>query len=231
MKQPICGTAGSAWARASSRSFTPTCPAWTTSTATTTTAAARAAGRSCQGMTFNYESALTKPEYILKLSQERVLGMPYSISEWANVLPNQWRLEAPPLMAFYGNCLNGWDVPHALRHRRRRRRIHAIPQVDVAGQRALAPLCQYPALSQVIRRGDVKEGPMVFARNLSEAKVFSGGQSEGRGDQDRHLRALRDVQPSRASTPARLAALLCGRRRQDRRAVHQGRAEPTSPST
>jgi hypothetical protein len=34
-------------------------------------------------------------------------------------------------------------------------------------------LCQYPALSQVIRRGDVKEGETVFTRNLSEAKVFS----------------------------------------------------------
>ena len=34
-------------------------------------------------------------------------------------------------------------------------------------------LCQYPALAQVIRRGDVREGPLVFARNLSEEKTFS----------------------------------------------------------
>ena len=27
------------------------------------------------------------------------------------MLPNQWRLEAPPLMTFYGQCLNGWEVP------------------------------------------------------------------------------------------------------------------------
>jgi hypothetical protein len=126
-----------------------------------------------QGMAFNHEPALTKPEEILKLSQERVLGMPYTISEWASVLPNQWRLEAPPLMAFYGNCLNGWDAP-----------IHfAVEGEGTNGFTRLlkwmwpvcepSTLCQYPVLSQVIRRGDVKEGKPVFTRNLSEAKVFS----------------------------------------------------------
>ena len=93
-----------------------------------------------QGMTFNYESALTEPKHILKLGMERVLGMPYGVSEWANVLPNQWRLEAPPIMTFYGQCLNGWDVPDPFRLGRRRRRFLRLPQVDVAGQRALDPL-------------------------------------------------------------------------------------------
>jgi len=125
-----------------------------------------------QGMPFNDESALTKPECILKLSQERVLGLPYTISEWANVLPNQWRLEAVPLMAFYGSCLNGWDAP-----------IHFACEGGGGGfSRFLkwmwpigepSTLCQYPALSQVIRRGDVKEGPEAFVRNLPETKLFS----------------------------------------------------------
>ena len=34
-------------------------------------------------------------------------------------------------------------------------------------------LCQYPALAQAIRRGDVREADLVFARNLSEEEVFS----------------------------------------------------------
>ena len=125
-----------------------------------------------QGMPFNDESALKKPECILKLSQERVLGMPYTLSEWASVLPNQWRLEAPPLMAFYGNCLNGWDAP-----------IHFACESGGGGfSRFLkwmwpigepSTLCQYPALSQLIRRGDVKEGEEVFVRNLPDGKLFS----------------------------------------------------------
>ncbi len=124
--------------------------------------------------TFSHEPALTNPDFILKLSQERVLGMPYSISEWANVLPNQWRLEAPPLMAFYGNCLNGWDAPQHF----------AIEGDGGTGFAKFlkwmwpvnepSTLCQYPALSQLIRRSDVKEGELVFVRKLSEDKVFSG---------------------------------------------------------
>ena len=120
----------------------------------------------------NHEAALTEPKHLLKLGMERVLGMPYGISEWANVLPNQWRLEAPPLMTFYGQCLNGWDVP-----------MHfALEGTSGGFTRMLkwmwpigepSTLCQYPALARVIRRGDVREGELVFARNLSEAKVFS----------------------------------------------------------
>ncbi|HEY3321867.1 MAG TPA: hypothetical protein VGP72_15470 [Planctomycetota bacterium] len=123
------------------------------------------------GLTFNEETALKKPECILKLSQERVLGLPYAISEWANVLPNQWRLEAPGLMAFYGNCLNGWDAP-----------MHFAVEGDGGFCRFLkwmwpvteaSTLCQYPILSQVIRRSDVQEGKMSFVRNISEKQIFS----------------------------------------------------------
>lgn len=125
-----------------------------------------------QGMPFNHEAALTEPKHLLKLGMERVLGMPYGISEWANVLPNQWRLEAPPLMTFYGQGLNGWDVP-----------MHFALEGTGGGFTRLlkwmwpigepSTLCQYPALARVIRRGDVREGDLVFARNFSEAKVFS----------------------------------------------------------
>ena len=124
------------------------------------------------GQPFNHEGALTEPKRILKLGMERVLDMPYGISEWANVLPNQWRLEAPPLMTFYGQCLNGWEVP-----------IHFAQEGTAGGfPRFLkwmwpvnepSTLCQYPALARVIRRGDVREGEVVFVRSLSEEKVFS----------------------------------------------------------
>lgn len=125
-----------------------------------------------QGFTFNDEAALTEPKHLLKLGMERVLGMPYGVSEWANVLPNQWRLEAPPIMTFYGQCLNGWDVP-----------IHFALDGSAGGFCGFlkwmwpvnepSTLCQYPALAQVIRRGDVREGPLVFARNFSDEKTFS----------------------------------------------------------
>jgi hypothetical protein len=124
------------------------------------------------GQPFRHEGALTEPKHILKLGMERVLDMPFGISEWANVLPNQWRLEAPPLMTFYGQCLNGWEVP-----------IHFALEGTAGGFTRFmkwmwpvgepSTLCQYPALARVIRRGDVSEGELVFARNLSKEKIFS----------------------------------------------------------
>ncbi len=204
-----------------SRNSTRTCRAWTTSTATTTTAAAPAAGRSCQGCPSTTRRALTEPKHILKLGMERVLGMPYGISEWANVLPNQWRLEAPPLMTFYGQCLNGWDVPihFALEGGRR---LHAVPQVDVAGQRALDALpIPGPGAGDPPRRRAAK-ATLVFARNLSEEKTLQRPAAEGRGDQGRHLRALRDVVRAGHQRP-QPGQLLCRGGGQDRRPVPQGR--------
>ena len=127
------------------------------------------------GHTFQHEGALTKPENILKLGSERVMGMPFTISEWANVLPNRWRLEAPPLMAFYGNCLNAWDAPIHFAHsvgsrpgdRSFIKRLWWMWPVNEP-----STLCQYPALSQVIRRRDVREGEPAFVREFSEAELF-----------------------------------------------------------
>ena len=127
------------------------------------------------GLPFNHVAALHKPQEFLKLSSERVLGMPFGISEWANVLPNQWRLEAPPLMTFYGNCLNGWDAPilfaHGVGSRPGERSFTRLLKWMWPVHEA-STLCQYPALSQAIRRQDIQEGKLVFARNFSEDEVF-----------------------------------------------------------
>jgi hypothetical protein len=173
-----------------------------------------------QGLPFNDESALKKPECMLKLSQERVLGMPYTISEWASVLPNQWRLEAPPLMAFYGNCLNGWDAP-----------IHFACEGGGGGfSRHLkwmwpigepSTLCQYPALSQVIRRGDVKEGEEVFVRNLPDGKLFSAQPLKDVAIKLDISGPLRDVIGAGRQYPEPRGLLRRGGR-QDRRPVPEG---------
>jgi len=124
---------------------------------------------------FDPTCALTKPQEMLKLGGERVIGMPFTISEWANTLPNQYRLEAPALMAFYGNRLGGWDAP-----------VHfALEFPGFGGASGFTNLlkwmwpvneastwCQYPALSQMIRQADIQEGPDAFIRNLSDDKVL-----------------------------------------------------------
>ena len=128
------------------------------------------------GQPFETDCALKKPELILKLGGERVMGLPFSISEWANTLPNQFRLEAPGLMALYGNELGGWETP-----------IHFAWSGGYDGNDTFisllkwmwpvdeaSTLCQYPALSEMIRHADIQRGPDAFIRNLSDAKVLSG---------------------------------------------------------
>ena len=85
--------------------------------------------------------------------------------------PMQYCLESAPLMTFYGNCLGGWDAPI---------------QFAMIGTSGFTPLgfqwpvnipsvlCQYPALSQLVRRADLQPGPDAFIRHLSDDHVLSG---------------------------------------------------------
>src|SRR5439155_19919253 len=42
----------------------------------------------------------------------QVEGRPFSLSEWSQMPPNQWKAEAAPLIAFYGMGLQGWDAAY-----------------------------------------------------------------------------------------------------------------------
>src|SRR5208283_3331449 len=96
------------------------------------------------------------------------IGLPYTISEWNSEhfgTHKQFNLESAPLMAFYGNSLGGWDAP-----------FH-FAFIGSTGFSALgfqwpvnipSVLCQYPALSQMIRCADLKQGSDAFIRHLSD---------------------------------------------------------------
>ena len=136
------------------------------------------------GQPFETDCALKKPEVLLKLGGERVMGLPFSISEWANTLPNQFRLEAPGLMALYGNSLGGWETP-----------IHFAWSGSYDGDETFvsllkwmwpvdeaSTLCQYPALSQMIpsRRHPARSRrvhPQSFRRQGSQRHSESGRAS------------------------------------------------------
>ena len=175
------------------------------------------------GQPFNHEAALTEPKQLLKLGMERVLGLPYGISEWANVLPNQWRLEAPPLMTFYGQCLNGWDAPIHFALEGTEGGFTRFAQMDVAHRRTLdaVPIPSARAGHPPRRRAPGRPG-------LRPQSVRGQGVRrpalEGRGHQSRHLRPLRDVVGARRQC-TQPGQLLRRGRRQDGGAFHTcGRA-------
>jgi|GEM_PF-1685500 len=127
------------------------------------------------GQMFNDATPLTQPDIMLNLSGQRVLNMPFGVSEWANALPNQWRCADPALMAFYGQGLNGWDCPMIFAHDMG---FWTGENGFVKYLKWMWPvtspetLCQYPILSTVIRRGYVEEAKPVFIRNISISQVF-----------------------------------------------------------
>lgn len=45
------------------------------------------------------------------LARRRVYGMPYTVSEWHNPLPNPYRAEGAPIIAAYG-CVHDWHPMH-----------------------------------------------------------------------------------------------------------------------
>jgi hypothetical protein len=54
---------------------------------------------------------LTKPgSGIFTTAMKQVENKPFSMTEWTQSPPNQWKLECAPIFAFYGMGLQGWDA-------------------------------------------------------------------------------------------------------------------------
>ena len=61
----------------------------------------------------NNESHLTHPGGgIFSVGMKQVENQPFSITEWTQSAPNQWKLECAPIMAFYALGLQGWDASY-----------------------------------------------------------------------------------------------------------------------
>ncbi|RYD81990.1 MAG: hypothetical protein EOP84_10150 [Verrucomicrobiaceae bacterium] len=59
----------------------------------------------------NNESHLPKPGTgIFSVGMKQVENKPFSVTEWTQSAPNQWKAECAPILAFYGMGLQGWDA-------------------------------------------------------------------------------------------------------------------------
>ncbi len=104
---------------------------------------------------------------------KQVGSKPFSITEWTQSAPNQWKVEAAPLMAFYGLGLQGWDAS-----------FHFIQSGTRLGDGwngmssyasdTPAYIGQFPALAFALYHGHLEESPVVAARRLPEADLFAG---------------------------------------------------------
>lgn len=125
---------------------------------------------------YKNESMLTNPgSGLLGTGFQQVLDRPFALSEWMSLIPNEFTIEASPLIAVYGMGLQGWDASFAFGsdHPFLTETIQSpgggVYNTDVPSQIGL-----YPTLARMIYRRDVSEGPIVHKRNVSISQLKSG---------------------------------------------------------
>ena len=121
----------------------------------------------------NNESHLGKPgSGIFTMCMKQVESKPFSMTEWTQCPPNQWKAECAPIMAFYGMGLQGWDASFHFNQSGTRLAdgwgggSYVTDTPDYLGQ--------FPALAFAIYHGHVTESPVVAARRLSTQDLFTG---------------------------------------------------------
>ncbi|MDB6069488.1 MAG: Endo-beta-mannanase [Verrucomicrobiales bacterium] len=120
------------------------------------------------------DSHLGKPgAYLFSIGMKQVEDRPFSLTEWTMCPPNRWKLEAAPLLAFYGMGLQGWDASYHFAQSGTRL---GEGWPDMGSYRTDTPhyMGQFPALALAVRKGHLKEGPLAAARRTTADEVFAG---------------------------------------------------------
>ncbi|HEX5176812.1 MAG TPA: hypothetical protein VFV83_07285, partial [Chthoniobacteraceae bacterium] len=125
----------------------------------------------------NSESHLAQPGGgIFSIAMKQVEQKPFGVSEWTQSPPNQWKLEAAPIMAFYGMGLHGWDSSFHFTQAGTRL---GDGWPDMSSYRTDTPhyIGQFPALAFAIHKGHIKESAVAAARRLAIADLFTGSDA------------------------------------------------------
>ncbi len=110
---------------------------------------------------------------IFSVGMRQVEDKPFSVTEWTQSAPNQWKVEAAPIMAFYGLGLQGWDASfHFIQSGTRLG--DGWPGMSSYTTDTPHYMGQFPALAFALYNGHIKEAPIVAARRLNADAVFSG---------------------------------------------------------
>ncbi len=122
----------------------------------------------------NKESHLGRPgSGIFTVGMKQVETKPFSITEWTQSAPNQWKIEAAPILAFYAMGLHGWDASfHFIQSGTRLG--DGWPGMSSYASDTPAYLGQFPALAFALYAGHITESPVIAARRLAKGDLFTG---------------------------------------------------------
>jgi hypothetical protein len=120
----------------------------------------------------NNESHLGSRQRDLTIGMKQVETKPFSVSEWTQSAPNQWKVEAAPIFAFYGMALQG-GTPHFTSSKRHTSRRWLAEYVELCERHAAlhwaisrARFCASPRA--------LKESLPIAARRLKVEDLFAG---------------------------------------------------------
>ena len=125
-----------------------------------------------------FASMLTRPgSGYFSSGLQQVIDRPFALSEWIHVYPNVHSAEGPAIIAAYGMGLQGWDASYQFQSQANRRAFGELAgnfpwgvwEADVP-----TSLGQFPSLTRMIYRGDVKEGEVISVRRVSRADLAEG---------------------------------------------------------
>jgi hypothetical protein len=123
---------------------------------------------------FNNNSMLARAgSGSLSSGLQQVDGLPFMLSEWIHVFPNEWGVEGPAIIGAYGLGLQGWDVSYLFQNGDNAafsQRLGGSPW-DVMAPQILGI---FPAVARQVLRGDVMESTLVAPRNVHMKSLFEG---------------------------------------------------------
>lgn len=125
-----------------------------------------------------FDTMLTQPgSGYFSTGLQQVADRPFGMSEWIHVYPSLYSAEGPVLMAAYAMGLQGWDASYEFQSSSSARMFDdtvgwfpwGVWEADTPTQ-----LGQYPLLSRMLLRGDVKEGAIISTRRVSLPELEKG---------------------------------------------------------
>ena len=128
---------------------------------------------------------------------QQVSGRPFALSEWMSLIPNEYTVEASPIIALYGLGLQGWDASYSfacneleITNTVQGKGGGNIYNSDSPTQRGL-----YPALARMLYHGDIQEAEVVsnakiHIPSLAEGKLGFRTELDQQGDQKSIMAAV-----------------------------------------
>lgn len=123
----------------------------------------------------NNASQLDRPgSGLLSSGMQQVGNRPFMLSEWNVVHPNEWLLEGPAIIGTYGMGLQGWDASYIFASYQDAGFSTNMDDVKKFTIDTPPVMGLMPAISRMVRRGDVTEAEQLAQRHVSMEALRNG---------------------------------------------------------